>query len=77
LIREIKFLSQLSSHSQFVSLQETFFSSTGDVFMAFEYMDADLAGVLQTPVTLNEAHVKCIMKQIVRRICDVFSFFFF
>ena len=45
--------------------------------MAFEYMDADLAGVLQTPVTLNEAHVKCIMKQIVRRICDVFSFFFF
>jgi cyclin-dependent kinase 12/13 len=66
LIREIKFLSQLSAHSQFVSLQETFFSVTGDVFMAFEYMDADLAGVLQTPVLLNEAHVKCIMKQIVR-----------
>ena len=38
--------------------------SQGDIYMAFEYMDADLAGILSTDVVLQTAHVRCIMQQI-------------
>jgi len=64
LIREIKFLSQLAPYSQFVTLQDTFFASGGDVFMVFDYMESDLAGVLHTPVVFTVAHVKCLLSQI-------------
>eukprot|EP01108_Squamamoeba_japonica_P007036 TRINITY_DN5850_c0_g1_i1.p2 TRINITY_DN5850_c0_g1~~TRINITY_DN5850_c0_g1_i1.p2 ORF type:complete len:410 (-),score=142.00 TRINITY_DN5850_c0_g1_i1:5-1234(-) len=63
LIREIKFLTQLSKYQNFVTLQETFFSG-GDIWMVFEYMEADLSGLLSTPVVLDVGHIKCIMQQL-------------
>ena len=32
--------------------------------MVFEYMEADLSGLLSTPVVLDVGHIKCIMQQL-------------
>jgi hypothetical protein len=33
--------------------------------MVFEYMEADLAGLLSLPLELKPAHVRCLFQQIV------------
>ncbi|CAM9557174.1 unnamed protein product [Heterosigma akashiwo] len=68
-IREIKILKSLR-HENIVDLKEIVTSKAPDgrlkhVYMVFEYLDHDLAGLLDSPeVTLTEAHTKCYMKQL-------------
>lgn len=60
--REIRLL-QSMEHPNIVSLREMIVSE-GDIYMAFEYIQHDLAGLLQNPsVTWGPAEIKSIMKQ--------------
>jgi cyclin-dependent kinase 12/13 len=44
-------------------------SRPGGVYMVFEYLDADLEGILKTPqVRLSAIHVKTFMKQLLEGI---------
>lgn len=62
-IREIKLLQGLR-HPNIVALIEMVVSK-GHVYMVFEYLDHDLAGVLHHPsITFSEAHIKSIMWQL-------------
>jgi len=68
LVREIRILTSLSGMKHVVELIETFFASSGDIVMVFEYMEADLYGLLLSPaVVFSEAHVKCIVQQVMVR----------
>mmetsp|Transcript_969 Transcript_969/g.1211 ORF Transcript_969/g.1211 Transcript_969/m.1211 type:complete len:480 (+) Transcript_969:111-1550(+) len=69
-IREIKILKSLR-HENIVELKEIVTSKGQDqktlknVYMVFEYLDHDLAGLLDSPeVTMSETHTKCYMKQL-------------
>ena len=61
-IREIKLLQSLRHHS-IVSLREMIIEE-GYIYMAFEYLDHDLAGILAHPtLTLGHGQVKYLFKQ--------------
>jgi len=69
-IREIKILKSLR-HENIVELKEIVTSKGPDqktlknVYMVFEYLDHDLAGLLDIPeVKITDSHIKCFMKQL-------------
>lgn len=63
-VREIKLLQSLR-HSSIVALREIMIES-GSIYMAFEYLDHDLAGLLANPeLQLNQANVKFLFRQMV------------
>ncbi|KAJ1650037.1 kinase subunit of RNA polymerase II carboxy-terminal domain kinase I [Dispira simplex] len=62
-MREIKLLTALN-HPNIVQLYQTIHASDHSVYMVFEYMDYDLAGMIAHPDwALNAAHIKCLMQQ--------------
>ncbi|KAJ1957849.1 kinase subunit of RNA polymerase II carboxy-terminal domain kinase I, partial [Dispira parvispora] len=62
-MREIKLLTALN-HPNIVQLHQTIHASDHSVYMVFEYMDYDLAGMIAHPDwILTAAHIKCLIKQ--------------
>ena len=41
--------------------------------MVFEYMDADLTGVLASAAQLSVAHIKCLLKQVLESLAALHS----
>eukprot|EP00026_Physarum_polycephalum_P008551 Phypoly_transcript_08639.p1 GENE.Phypoly_transcript_08639~~Phypoly_transcript_08639.p1 ORF type:complete len:385 (+),score=72.31 Phypoly_transcript_08639:8-1162(+) len=68
-IREIKILKEVQ-HPHVVSLREVVVGSKVDsIFLVFEYMEHDLAGLLDNMRTpFSESEVKCLMLQLLRSI---------
>jgi serine/threonine protein kinase len=67
LVREVKFLTTFTSIApqHVVNLMDAFFNKTGDIVMVFEYMQADLSGVLSPNGTmLKDSHVRGILRQV-------------
>lgn len=63
-MREIKLLQALR-HENVVRLHEIMTSSSGSVYMVFEYMEHDLNGILAHPgVTFTESHRKSLASQL-------------
>lgn len=61
-IREIKLLQSLR-HRNIVSLREMMIEE-GNIYMTFEYMDHDLAGILAHPqLRLNDSQIKFLLQQ--------------
>ncbi|KAI8806495.1 kinase-like domain-containing protein [Cladochytrium replicatum] len=61
-IREIRLLTSLR-HKNIIQLREIV-STTAYIYMAFEYMDYDLQGILAHPeLRLDPSHIKCLCKQ--------------
>lgn len=61
-VREIKLLQSLR-HENVVSLREMMIEE-GNIYMVFEYMDHDLAGILSHPdLQLSHANIKYLFKQ--------------
>ncbi|KAJ1975139.1 kinase subunit of RNA polymerase II carboxy-terminal domain kinase I, partial [Dimargaris verticillata] len=62
-MREIKLLTSLN-HPNIVNLLETLAAKDGSIYMIFEYMDYDLAGLIAHPQWhLEVPHIKCLMHQ--------------
>ncbi|KAJ1972200.1 kinase subunit of RNA polymerase II carboxy-terminal domain kinase I [Dimargaris xerosporica] len=62
-MREIKLLTSLN-HPNIVNLLETLAAKDGSIYIIFEYMDYDLAGLIAHPQWQLEAtHIKCLMHQ--------------
>jgi serine/threonine protein kinase len=69
-LREIKILKKLR-HKNVVDLKEIVTSATaegtqgeGSIYMVFEYMDHDLAGLMETPAKFTPAQIKCYLFQL-------------
>lgn len=61
-VREIKLLQSLR-HSNIVSLREMMIEE-GNIYMVFEYLDHDLAGLMSHPdLKMSQSHIKFIFKQ--------------
>ncbi len=75
-VREIKILTKLQ-HKNIVWLKDVITDMDGKIkgsrpgaaYMVFEYLEADLEGILKSPnVVLSALHVKTFMKQLVEGI---------